>query len=109
MEKWVKKESRLETVRAAAQQLADSAPNAMATVIESEHVGEGLVVYATEHDTDLLVVGETSRSALGRVIMGSVSRFVLRHAPCSVWITRNRFVTGNAPKKTKQKAKVSTS
>lgn len=103
------KESVLETVRRATEQLADSAPTAIATVIESEHIGEGLVVYATEHDTDLLVVGETSRSALGRAMMGSVSRYVLRHAPCSVWISRNRFVTGNALKKSKQKSKASTS
>lgn len=80
-------------VEEAAEQLRDSAPNVKTRLLESDHVGEGLVKYAEEHKCDLLVVGETPHSALGRVLLGSVSRFVLRHAPCSVWITRNRYMT----------------
>jgi len=59
-------------------------------LVEKNHIGEGLVNFAEDHHCDILVVGETPRTRLGRVLMGSTTRFVLRHAPCSVWITRNR-------------------
>lgn len=74
----------------ATQQLRDVAPRIRPQVIENPHAGEGLVAFAEDHHCDLMVVGETRRNLLGRVLMGSVSRFVLRHAPCSVWIARNR-------------------
>lgn len=74
----------------AAHQLRDVAPHIRAQLIENPHAGEGLVAFAEDHHCDLLVIGETRRNPLERVLMGSVSRFVLRHAPCSVWIARNR-------------------
>jgi nucleotide-binding universal stress UspA family protein len=37
---------------------------------------------------DLIVVGSQGRSALGRLVMGSVSQQVLVHAPCSVRVGR---------------------
>lgn len=80
-------------VQEAADVLRDAAPNVHTRLIESDHVGEGLVSFAEGHKCDLLVVGETPHTALGRVLLGSVSRFVLRHAPCSVWITRNRYMS----------------
>ena len=79
-----------ESLKSAVQLLADSAPSAQAEMIDSDHVGEGLVEYAEQQKCDLIVVGESPHSMLGRVVLGSVSRFVLRHAPCNVWITRNR-------------------
>lgn len=84
------KEAAEEALRQAVQTVESSAPNAKAQLVDSDHVGEGLVEYAEEQECDLIVVGETPHSLLGRVVLGSVSRFVLRHAPCSVWITRNR-------------------
>lgn len=76
------------SANAAADQIRSAAPTVQVNVIESDHVGEGLTTFTEEDRCDLIVVGETPHSALGRVILGSVSRFVLRHAPCSVWITR---------------------
>ncbi len=84
------KEAATQSVTAAADQLRAAAPSVQAHLIESDHVGEGLIEFVEENQCDLIVVGETPHSALGRVILGSVSRFVLRHAPCSVWITRNK-------------------
>ncbi len=63
-------------------------------LVQSDHPGEGLVKYVEGNDIDILVVGETPRTRLGRVLMGSMSRYALRHAPCSVWITRNRIIHG---------------
>jgi nucleotide-binding universal stress UspA family protein len=60
-----------------------------AHLIEREHVGEGMVEFAEELQCDILVIGETPRITISRLLLGSVSRYVLRHAPCSVWIARN--------------------
>ena len=78
----------------AAMELQESGMNAHSHLVENDHLGEGLVKYAEDHGCDIFVVGETSRSHLGRIVMGSTSRYVLRHAPCSVWITRNRICHG---------------
>lgn len=93
------KEAASKAVNAAADNLGDSAPNVEAHLIESDHVGEGLIEFIEEHQCDLVVVGETPHTALGRVVLGSVSRFVLRHAPCSVWITRTKAHQGDSESK----------
>lgn len=74
----------------ARQRISEVAPNARTHLIKSDHVGEGIVAFAEDHKIDLLIVGETPRSAVNRFLLGSTSRYVLRHAPCSVWVTRNR-------------------
>ncbi len=79
---------------AAASQLRVAGVKAESHLVENDHLGEGLVKYAEDHDCDIFVIGETPRTRLGRVLMGSTTRYVLRHAPCSVWITRNRIAHG---------------
>lgn len=78
--------------------LDDVATNVQTHLIESEHLGEGIVNFAEKNEVDLLVLGETPRNSLTRFLLGSTSRYVLRHAHCCVWITRNRIVAG--PEKT---------
>ncbi|MGV3486455.1 MAG: universal stress protein [Planctomycetaceae bacterium] len=80
----------LASVQHAAAELQPVAPNASARVLISDHVGEGLVRFAEERQCDLVVIGETPRTAIGRFLMGSFSRFVLRHSPSSVWISRHK-------------------
>jgi nucleotide-binding universal stress UspA family protein len=86
-------------VQRVAKQLRDTAPSTLAHLIESDHIGEGLVSFIEKNHCDLIVVGDTPHTALGRVLLGSVSRFVLRHAPCSVWITRNPVRPGQQPRR----------
>lgn len=43
---------------------------------------------AAEEHTGILVIGSRGLSAVGRVLLGSVSDYVARHAPCSVLIAR---------------------
>jgi nucleotide-binding universal stress UspA family protein len=87
--------TRYESVLAEAKrQLSDSTSHsklrpAKTHLIEREHVGEGIVEFAEQFGCDLMVIGETPRTSLSRLLMGSVSRYVLRHVPCSVWIARN--------------------
>lgn len=101
------KQARAAATRAAERavsQLREVAPNAKPDHVDSEHVGEGIVAYAEEHQCDVLALGESDRSTLGRLLLGSVSTYVLRHAPCSVWIVRNRMIQG-IKKASRQKSK----
>lgn len=38
---------------------------------------------------DLVIVGATGTNALERVLVGSVSDYIIRHAPCDVLVIRN--------------------
>lgn len=80
----------LKALSQTAGRLKTSASDVKTRLIENEHVGEGIVRFLEDDRSDLAVLGETRRGMLGRLLMGSVSRYVLRHAPCSVWIARNR-------------------
>ncbi len=82
----------LEGLSDAKTRLADVAPHAKTHLVKGDHVGESIVTFAEDNAIDLLIVGETPRSAVNRFLLGSTSRYVLRHAPCSVWVTRNRAV-----------------
>ncbi|QDT09758.1 universal stress protein [Planctomycetes bacterium K23_9] len=83
-----------ESVENAAKQIESIAPDTKGCVIESGHIGEGMVRFVEANDVNLLMIGETPRTRLSRMLMGSKTRYVLRHAPCSVWITRNRMIHG---------------
>jgi nucleotide-binding universal stress UspA family protein len=58
-------------------------------VIESSHVGDAIVQFAKKMNSDIIVMGSSGRGLIGRFFLGSVSRYVLRHASCSVWIARS--------------------
>ncbi len=46
--------------------------------------GETICELARTWEADLIVMGRRGRSGLGELILGSVSNYVLHHAPCSV-------------------------
>lgn len=52
------------------------------------HTGETLVKYANDNEVDLIVMGSHGRSAVGRLLLGSVSSYVVKHAKCPVLIVR---------------------
>ncbi|MFK7819747.1 MAG: universal stress protein, partial [Planctomycetaceae bacterium] len=54
------------------------------------HVGEGLIDYAERHGCDLVMAGGSDSGLLTRIFLGSTSRYVLRHARCSVMIVRDK-------------------
>jgi len=80
----------LETqLEAVAEEVRPSFPKVNSEIIQVFNVGDSLVDYTREKQSDLLVVGDTGNGLIARFLMGSVSRYVLRHAACSVWIARN--------------------
>jgi nucleotide-binding universal stress UspA family protein len=50
--------------------------------------GESIVEAAVAEAVDVILVGAHNRGTLGRLLMGSVSDYVARHAPCPVLIVR---------------------
>ena len=53
----------------------------------SQHVGDpgkSICELATTWDADLIVIGRRGHTGLKELLMGSVSNYVLHHAPCSV-------------------------
>lgn len=59
-------------------------------LVEAGHIGEALINYAEEHGCDLIMTGDSDSGLLTRLLMGSTSRYVLRHSPCSVLIVRDK-------------------
>ncbi len=51
---------------------------------------ESLIMMAGQWKADLVVVGSQGLSAMGRLFIGSVSQKVVRYAPCSVRVDRQR-------------------
>jgi nucleotide-binding universal stress UspA family protein len=51
--------------------------------------GKAICKVAREEDIDLIVIGRRGRSGLGELFLGSVSNYVLHHAPCSVLIVQH--------------------
>jgi nucleotide-binding universal stress UspA family protein len=56
--------------------------------------GETIVEAAAAEHADLIVVGTHERGAVGRLFLGSVSGYVVRHARCPVMVVRPSTTTG---------------
>ncbi len=82
------KQQLLPKVQAAAEELHCISDHVTSHVIDALSPGSGLVEFAQQHRSDVMLMGDTGRGLLSRFLLGSVSRYVLRHAKCSVWITR---------------------
>jgi nucleotide-binding universal stress UspA family protein len=50
--------------------------------------GESIVSAAEAEAADLIIVGTHGRGTIGRLLLGSVSEHVVRHAPCPVLVAR---------------------
>ncbi|QEF97848.1 universal stress protein UspE [Stieleria maiorica] len=57
-------------------------------ICDAPHIGQALVEYAAERECELILTGDHRESLIERALLGCTSRYVLRHAPCSVLIAR---------------------
>ena len=64
---------------------------------EADSPAWGIIKKADEWRADLVVVGSQGQTALGRLVLGSVSQKVLYEARCSVRIARGRVEVDEAP------------
>lgn len=78
-----------------AQKLSEHHTPATSTVVAGDAAHE-IVNGARSRGTDLIVTGTRGLHGIKRVILGSVARNVLLHAPCSVLVVRG-IATGFAP------------
>lgn len=67
------------------------------TMVKEQHVGNAIVETAKRSHTDVVVLGESGHSPLGNLLLGSTTKYVMRHAPCSVWISRDKATANEAP------------
>jgi nucleotide-binding universal stress UspA family protein len=74
-------------VARAAQQLRDAGFSTSTTVREGEP-RQVILDGAAAWDAELIVVGSHGKTGLDRVLLGSVSEHIARHARCSVEIVR---------------------
>jgi nucleotide-binding universal stress UspA family protein len=58
------------------------------TLVGVGDVREGIIDTAADWHADLIMVGSHGLNGLQRLLLGSVSEFVVRHATCSVEIVR---------------------
>ena len=52
------------------------------------HPAEQLLRYAETHGIDHIIVGNRGRSLFERLLLGSIARQVIAHAPCNVTVVR---------------------
>ena len=71
---------------ALAEVFPDGTPGTVEVKIVEGDADEGLVREAA--GADLLVVGSRGRSGIASVLLGSVSRHVVSHAPCPVVVVK---------------------
>ncbi len=60
----------------------------ISTEVFTGNVKQTIVDEAEKFEADLIVVGSHGYGFLDRVMLGSISDFVIHHAPCSVFVVR---------------------
>ena len=67
-------------------------------LLQAREVGAALVDEATEREADLLIVGLPYRKRFGGdFAIGRTIPYVLKHAPCEVWVVREPIPTEPVP------------
>ena len=78
----------------AAAEIAALEPDAEAAVVAAPSPAAGLRRLAERERADLIVVGSTGRSRVGRVLLGSTGRQLLHGSPCAVAAAPRAYAQG---------------
>ncbi|GAA5509649.1 universal stress protein [Novipirellula caenicola] len=84
----------VETIETIKEDLQSKGFTTHTKTIESNHIGHGIVEYAEQQKCDLIITGDQRETLIQRLLLGSNSRHVLRHAHCSVLISRTSVTAG---------------
>lgn len=99
---------RVQQILAEAQQLVDTAVLRVKRTLPAWNITAkatygspawSILEIAEEQQSDLIVVGSQGRSAIGRVLLGSISQKVLTESKCSVRIARGSIQVDPAPER----------
>lgn len=58
-------------------------------LLQAREAGHAIVDEAMERGVDLIVMGAEHKAPLGEYQMGRLTQYVVRAAPCSVWLWRH--------------------
>jgi nucleotide-binding universal stress UspA family protein len=83
-----------ELVADAAAQLRAAGFDATTTIIEGDPA-RAILKLAAAWGADTIVLGSHGRRGVDRLLLGSVSAYVVRHAPCSVAVIRESRTAGD--------------
>lgn len=91
-EEWRREEEHAKAdLDAAARQLeASGIRNVVTRVEEASDVASEILEVAEKWNADVVMAGSNGKGAIDRFLLGSVSRRLIRHADCSVWIVRQK-------------------
>jgi nucleotide-binding universal stress UspA family protein len=59
-------------------------------ILGNGHAGEQICQQAKSHNCDLIVIATHGRTGLSHVLLGSITEYVVRHAPCPVMVIPSR-------------------
>lgn len=85
-----------------AEQIAHTARGFIeAELLQARVAGSALVNEAVERKVDLIIIGVPFRKPIGDFQLGATPSYILKNAPCPVWICRESAggESGDAPKK----------
>ena len=58
-------------------------------LLQAREAGHAIVDEAMERNVDLILMGAEHKAPLGEYQMGRVTQYILRAAPCNVWLWRH--------------------
>ena len=58
-------------------------------LLQAREAGHAIVDEAMERDVDLILLGAEHKAPLGEYQMGRLTQYVVRAAPCNVWLWRH--------------------
>lgn len=58
-------------------------------LLQAREAGHAIVDEALERNVDLILMGAEHKAPLGEYQMGRLTQYVLKAAPCSVWLWRH--------------------
>jgi nucleotide-binding universal stress UspA family protein len=84
-----------EQVLSAAEESARKADFSISTeLLQAREVGPAIVDEAVERDVDLIVMGTGYKRRFGEFDPGRTMPYVIKHAPCAVWVLREPAPVG---------------